>query len=159
MNDLRFGYAGQHGTVKKGFVMKTMTWPRWGFLMALVVAAAIGCGNGGGSDDDSTSSDDDAAADDDVAGQVFDVDITGFAFDPSPITIAVGDTVVWTNQDAVGHTVTSGNPGDGDAGSVFDSATLGNGDSFSFTFDTAGDYVYFCRPHAASMNGAHVIVE
>ena len=35
------------------------------------------------------------------------VEIINFAYQPSDITIKVGDTVTWTNKDSVGHTVTS----------------------------------------------------
>src|SRR4051794_23986778 len=35
------------------------------------------------------------------------VSIAGFAFNPSDLTINVGDTVTWTNNDGVIHTTTS----------------------------------------------------
>ena len=34
------------------------------------------------------------------------VDIAGFAFSPGTITVKVGDTITWTNSDAVSHTAT-----------------------------------------------------
>ncbi|KAG2473384.1 MAG: hypothetical protein NPMRTH4_1390006 [Nitrosopumilales archaeon] len=34
-----------------------------------------------------------------------------------------------------------------DVGTMFDSGLMMNGDSFSFTFDTAGEYPYFCMVH------------
>jgi plastocyanin len=72
--------------------------------------------------------------------------IEGFAFDPDEITIASGDTVTWTNYDDSRHTVTE----DDDA---FDSDDLDQGDTFSWTFDVAGSYGYFCDRHDETMSG------
>jgi plastocyanin len=83
----------------------------------------------------------------------------GVAFDPADITIGVGETVTWTNMDFLPHTATSGDPGDADAGSIFDSGTLTLGRSFSHTFDEAGEFVYFCEFHPTMMRDAKVIVE
>jgi plastocyanin len=67
------------------------------------------------------------------------VEIKNFAFDPETVTIAVGQTVTWTNQDSVVHTVV------GDGG--LDSGDLSKGDSYSKTFDTAGTFDYHCSIH------------
>ena len=71
--------------------------------------------------------------------------IQNMAFGPSSKTVAVGTTITWTNQDAVGHTVTS-------TSGLFDSGTLGQGGTFSFTFTTAGIFDYRCTIHP-SMTG------
>jgi plastocyanin len=76
-----------------------------------------------------------------VSGSEVKVDISGFAFNPGTITIKVGQTVTWTNNDSVSHNVKA------DDGS-FSSSTLATGDSFSFTFNTAGTYTYKCGFHA-----------
>ena len=68
------------------------------------------------------------------------IDIQGFAYSPSSITINVGDTIVWTNYDSASHTVTSN---DG----TFDSGGISTGSTFSFTFTNAGTFNYFCSPH------------
>ena len=65
------------------------------------------------------------------------IDIQGYAFSPSSITINVGDTIVWTNYDSASHTVTSN---DG----TFDSGSISNGNTFSFTFTSAGTFNYYC---------------
>jgi len=65
-------------------------------------------------------------------------------FSPVTITINIGDTVTWTNQDGYDHTVTS------DAG-AFDSGTLHDGQSFSFVFTTSGRYAYHCNFHTMMM--------
>jgi len=73
------------------------------------------------------------------------VTISGFAFGPASISIPVGSTVTWTNQDGTAHTVTA------DDGS-FDSGSLAQGATFSQTFDTPGTYTYHCAIHS-SMTG------
>lgn len=74
---------------------------------------------------------------------------TGKGFSPIEIIISVGTTVVWTNDDTAGHTITSGNPGDADFGSVFDSGfpLIQPGKTFEYTFDTVGEFPYFCQVH------------
>ncbi len=70
------------------------------------------------------------------------VSAVNFQFQPRTVTINVGDTVVWTNNDAVEHTVTAS---DGS----WDSGLFGQGQTFSRTFDTAGTFNYYCRPHGS----------
>jgi len=65
---------------------------------------------------------------------------------PQDITISTGDTVLWDNVDTAAHTVTGGSPADGPSG-VFDSSLLMAGLDYSFTFDDAGNYDYFCMVH------------
>ena len=68
------------------------------------------------------------------------VSISNFAFDPSPLTVKVGSTVTWTNNDNASHNVVA------DDGS-FKSDTLAKGATFSFTFTKAGTYQYYCSFH------------
>jgi LPXTG-motif cell wall-anchored protein len=68
------------------------------------------------------------------------VTIEDFAFSPKSITIDVGDTVTWRNNDDVAHSATA------EDGS-FDTGTFGKGASRSETFDTAGTFQYICTPH------------
>lgn len=68
------------------------------------------------------------------------VTIQNFAFSPKSITVNVGDTVTWTNQDDVEHSATA-------KGGSFDTGLLGNGKSRSHTFNTAGTFQYICKPH------------
>ena len=79
------------------------------------------------------------------------IDISGFAFNPSLITIKAGDTIVWTNMDSAPHTVTS------TSGKELESKTLDKGDTYSHTFTQAGTYDYFCAIHHGMR--AKVIVE
>jgi plastocyanin len=67
------------------------------------------------------------------------------AYDPEPVQAKVGDTITWTNDDSTPHTATSGKDSKPDG--TFDSSTLAQGKSFSFTFEKAGEYPYFCTLH------------
>ena len=71
---------------------------------------------------------------------------TNECFIPYQVRINVGDTVTWVNDDTAAHTTTSGSPVDGPSG-VFDSSLVMAGSSFSFTFNEAGTYEYFCMVH------------
>ena len=71
---------------------------------------------------------------------------TNECYIPADITINAGDTVEWTNSDTAAHTVTGGTPADGPSG-VFDSSLVMADASYSFTFDDAGTYDYFCMVH------------
>ncbi len=73
------------------------------------------------------------------------------SFSPNPVEVKVGETVTWINDDSGRHTVTSK---DG----VFNSELMGKGQSFSYTFDKAGEYPYFCEPHP-NMVGTVVVTE
>jgi plastocyanin len=64
----------------------------------------------------------------------------------SEVTVSVGATVTWTNDDTAAHTVTSGTPTDGPDG-MFDSSIIMSGATFEYTFEEAGDYDYFCIVH------------
>ncbi|SMY07923.1 cupredoxin domain-containing protein [Flavimaricola marinus] len=68
------------------------------------------------------------------------VSIQGFAFSPASITIAAGDTVVFTNADNAPHTATA------DSG-AFDTGRLGRDASAQLTFSNPGTYTYFCNFH------------
>jgi plastocyanin len=73
------------------------------------------------------------------------VSIASFSFQPAALTVSVGTTVTWTNNDSANHTVTA------DDG-AFTSGTLGTGGTFSQTFATAGTFAYHCSLHS-SMKG------
>jgi plastocyanin len=68
------------------------------------------------------------------------VGIDNFTFNPQVVTVKAGDTVVWTNNDDIPHTVASPRNG-------IKSKPLDTGDAFSFTFTTPGSYDYFCSLH------------
>jgi len=78
------------------------------------------------------------------------VNIQGFAFQPSALTVKAGTTVTWVNQDSAAHTVVS------DSGGEISSQDIPNGQSYSHTFNTAGTYTYHCGIHP-SMKGTIVV--
>ena len=59
-------------------------------------------------------------------------------FLPNASLMPPGATVIWTNDDKIVHNVT---------GNGWSSGDLEPGDSFSKTFDRAGDYNYHCSIH------------
>jgi plastocyanin len=67
--------------------------------------------------------------------------IVSLAYSPSNLTVAVGDTVTWRNDDSIGHTVTS------TGGSELNSSLLSRGQTYAHVFNTAGSYPYHCTVH------------
>jgi plastocyanin len=68
------------------------------------------------------------------------VAIRNFAFNPPVITVPVGATVTWTNDDIEQHTATADDKS-------FNSDAIDNGKSFTFTFTKAGTFRYSCLIH------------
>ncbi|VVB82179.1 Plastocyanin [uncultured archaeon] len=64
------------------------------------------------------------------------IEMRDLAFNPSEITIKVGDTVNWNNLDTVPHTITS------DSGTELNSPTIMVGTSYSHVFNVIGNYSY-----------------
>jgi len=89
---------------------------------------------------------DDAAASAERAA----VTIVDFSYDPAEITVPVGSTVAWTNDDVVPHTATARDR------EVLQSGTIAAGETYEQTFDTAGTYDYFCEFHP-NMEGTVVV--
>ena len=75
------------------------------------------------------------------------VTIQNFAFSPTTVTIQKGGNVTWTNQDSTTHTVTFADGG---------SPNLGNGATYTKTFNEAGTFDYHCSIHT-SMTGKVVV--
>jgi plastocyanin len=68
-------------------------------------------------------------------------------YDPSPLNVAVGRTVLWINSDNTAHTVTEGNPSGNTPSNGFDSGILGPGQTFKHAFDKPGTVSYYCTLH------------
>ncbi len=73
-------------------------------------------------------------------------EVTNECFVPYEVTIDVGGEVTWSNDDTAAHTVTAGSAGQGPSG-VFDSSLFMAGTTFSHTFESAGEFPYFCMVH------------
>jgi plastocyanin len=117
---------------------------RW--LTLLLACMALGLVVAGCGDDDDEDEGGGGAATteqpgDEGGGGGAEVAMEGIQFDPAEVTVAVGDTVTWTNNDSVGHDVTGDDFESGEAGG------LGNGDTFEHTFEEAGTFDYVCTVH------------
>lgn len=77
------------------------------------------------------------------------VQIDGFAFKPSTLTVKQGDTVVWHNDDPVPHTVTSKSGG-------FDSGSIAAGATYRLVPKKKGRFDYSCTFHPI-MKGVLVV--
>ncbi|HUO38992.1 MAG TPA: cupredoxin family copper-binding protein [Mycobacterium sp.] len=77
--------------------------------------------------------------------------IVNFKFDPATLTVPVGTTVTWTNQDEEPHTVVAK---DGS----FHSPGLDTHATYSFTFNNPGTYDYGCSIHPF-MTGTVVVTK
>jgi len=77
------------------------------------------------------------------------VKIDNFVFSPNPLTVAVGSTIRWTNQDDIPHNVVSDDKS-------FKSKALDTDETFTYTFTKPGTYTYFCSIHP-KMTGQIVV--
>ena len=68
------------------------------------------------------------------------LEIRDFVFTPGNLQVPVGAKVTWTNYDDAPH---SARAKDG----TWDTGILSKGESKKLTFDTAGDYTYYCTVH------------
>jgi len=77
-------------------------------------------------------------------------EITDTCMTPSVLSIDIGTTVNFVNEDIVMHTITSGTPYDGLSGE-FDSGLIGivtsENNTFSKKFSDSGTFDYFCMIH------------
>ena len=85
-----------------------------------------------------------------AAATEFQVKIDNFSFGPSDLTVPVGSTVTWINQDDVPHNVRSTD------GKDIKSPVLDTDQKFTFTFSQAGTYAYYCSIHP-KMTGKVVV--
>ena len=99
-------------------------------LVVLLLAAALlaGCGSSKKSSSSSSSS----------GGTT--VSMKDIKFSPTSLTVKVGQTVTWTNDDSVDHNVTAK---DG----TFKSSNFGHGGTFSWKAAKAGTFDYTCTIH------------
>ena len=70
------------------------------------------------------------------------INILGSSFSPQNDSVAVGTTITWTMATSITHTVTSNQIG------LFDTTLITNGQAFSHTFNSVGDFGYHCNLHS-----------
>jgi len=109
-------------------------------------------------------------------GSDYDVGMADSAFEPSEVTVSLGDTVVWKNTSARAHTVTAYDSGIPEGGRYFASGGFEDeqaardawqrgaggvvsGDTYEHTFETAGEFEYVCIPHERQGMVGSVVVE
>jgi plastocyanin len=89
----------------------------------------------------------------------------GLVFDPGTVAVAPGDTVQWTNEGDIPHTVTAyesrlpagarffasgGFETERAARNDIKGGLIHTGETFEHVFEVAGSYAYFCVPHEGS---------
>jgi plastocyanin len=120
--------------------------------LALGLVAA-GCGgddnNGGDSGGGGASKSEETGG----GGGGAQVGMQNIQFDPKDLTVKAGETITFTNDEAVPHDVhkTSGPGADFSSG---DTGGMQEGDTFKLTLDEPGDYEYVCKVHAPGMSGS-----
>lgn len=76
---------------------------------------------------------------------------------PAKISIPTDTTVAWFNDDpGQVHTVTSGLPDATNSGQIFNSGFMPFGTFYQMTFNTLGDYIYYCTLHPYMTGSIHV---
>ena len=68
------------------------------------------------------------------------VKIENFAFTPQTLTVKVGTTVTFENDDDIPHLIVA-------TDETFRSKALDTGDTYAFTFTEPGEIAYFCSLH------------
>jgi plastocyanin len=127
-------------------------------LFALILAClalglvAAGCGGDNSSDsggDGSSKSDQPAAG---GGGGGTEVSMENIQFSPKDLTVKVGETITFTDNEAIPHDVhkKSGPGGDFASGPT---GGMQQGDTFKVTLDKPGKYEYVCNVHAPGMAG------
>ena len=102
-------------------------------LVGVVAAASMllaACGGGGSPAKQSTA----------APGKPATVTVKNFEFAPGRLTVARGTTVTWKFEDNVQHNVTAS------SNAKFKSKDIQTR-SYSYTFNSAGSYNYYCSIH------------
>jgi plastocyanin len=116
-------------------------------LFAVVALVAAGCGSSNNSSSSSSASSAPATTTGSTStsggtaapsGKTVTIDMKNIQFNPKDVTVKVGETVKWVNQDSVPHNV-SGGP--------LHSPTFGNGGTFTYKATKAGKISYVCTIH------------
>ena len=124
---------------------------RFGALLLVLMVIGVACGGDDASTESTDDSGDTEAAED--AGGSSGLVAANFAFDPTSLTAASGDSIDFTNEDDAEHNFSAEDAGldvDVDAGG---SATIDLADV------EPGSYDFFCKYHKDSMTGTLEVTE
>ncbi|HEV2124622.1 MAG TPA: cupredoxin family copper-binding protein, partial [Chloroflexota bacterium] len=105
--------------------------PSSAVLLALAISVAAGCVDSGSEE------------------RTRRISIRAFQYLPASDTVAVGDTVVWINQDAVPHTATA-------ADRAWDTGSIATKQSGHVVVSKRGEHPYICALHP-NMSGTLVV--
>ncbi len=127
--------------------------------LALGGALVAGCGGSSSSSSKSSSNSTPAAAPATstpaaapAGGGASAVKMQNIQFAPKSLTVKVGQTVKWTNDDSVDHNVIA------TSGATFKSSTVAAGSTYSFKITKAGTIQYVCTIHPG-MTGTLVVTQ
>jgi len=116
-------------------------------LFAVVALVAAGCGSSNNSSSSSSASSAPATTTGSTStsggtaapsGKTVTIDMKNIQFSPKTVTVKVGETVKWVNQDSVPHNVTGG---------PLHSPTFSKGGTFTYKATKAGKISYVCTIH------------
>ena len=113
-------------------------------MQAITIAAAclaLALAACGGSNDNNKSSSGGSSSTPAASGNTVTIAMKNIQFSPKDVTVKVGQTVKWVNQDTVDHNVTA------NSGASFKSDLFGNGASYEWKADKAGTVQYVCTVH------------
>jgi plastocyanin len=110
-------------------------------LCAVVALAAAGCGGNDDNDSSGSGGSTSSATSGSSSSDGVAIKMKGFQFSPKDVTVKVGQTITWTNEDTADHNVTA------DSGEDFKSKDFGKGGTFEYKADEAGKVAYECTLH------------
>ncbi|MBL8159288.1 cupredoxin domain-containing protein [Candidatus Saccharibacteria bacterium] len=84
--------------------------------------------------------------------------VTGSGFTPAVVKVKAGDSVTWVNKDSTPHQIVSLEPNNTSVAAFDSRETLGQGDSYTYTFEKAGTFTYGDKVEPTLYKGT-VIVE
>jgi plastocyanin len=125
-------------------------------LLALLLAClALGLAACGGDDDDDGGGGGGASTQEQPAGGGASgaaVSMENIQFDPKNVTVKVGETITFTNNESIAHDVHKQSGPGGNFASGPDGG-MQQGDTFELKLDKPGTYEYVCHVHAPGMAG------
>jgi plastocyanin len=112
-------------------------------LVTVSLLAGISCSKSSGSGYNSSTTPPPAAGDE--------IQIYNMKYTPATLTVKLGTTVKWKNEDGYAHTATSND------GTTFDTGDISGGATASYVTTTAGTFAYHCTIHGLTMAGTLVV--